>query len=732
MKRAIILIPMAAVLLACGLIARNDDPAAEVVETPVAPTEDPAPTEEPAVQLHLGERLPPPTGEAPPPSVSGDLALPLYAGDSLIEEKVFSSSAIVRATMTSFSSEVVVDADGKYAVALKFNFNVSEYLKGSGPSSIVAVWVDGVSYDTNAEANDAKVTVLAERDGRWDDREAIIFLYGAGSGLGASLDAQLQLADHFLLYVGDPYSPDDFYSLHSRQNKRWLPAATSTGSTGDSQEFLLDVPPPTETITLGDLKRRITEVAAELDGGDGSEEYRECVLSKYRHMRNQRNWPEDRGEPYSIWDLDHSLVSGQPAGAVLDRRESGSDEYPDASRTITLWLEGRDSVLFDTAEGDSTVSDTDGDGEYDMIRYDELVRLARPLPAGEYRFDLKESWPIFAICNFVISNEWTVTVTSPAGVLHELLFDPVTVGSSIAADDTNGVLKPASFTGADGSSATIERISYEPPSSGSGRAGTVKLAITAGSDPDDLLGERLLDFIELDGTVSLSLYVAAATVDTANDTLSWTASSQPWEDGDKLMLRIRRAPPSCSSGTAVPSPGNNPGLVADCKTLLGLKSALAGTATLNWGVGRAMGTWDGVSLGGTPRRVTRLALGRKGLTGSIPSETGSLTALSRLWLSGNRLSGTIPAELTGLTNLTLLVLNGNALVGCVPPSLRQEGVELPRRATTRMRPSVVPTTLALGHFEIVTKDRTPWSRSAFSEAALHTCSTNQVSKSTGR
>ena len=88
------------------------------------------------------------------------------------------------------------------------------------------------------------------------------------------------------------------------------------------------------------------------------------------------------------------------------------------------------------------------------------------------------------------------------------------------------------------------------------------------------------------------------------------------------MLRIRRAPPSCSSGTAVPVPANNPGLVADCKTLLGLKSALAGTATLNWGVGRAMGTWDGVSLGGTPRLVTRLALGRKGLTGEYPAGDG--------------------------------------------------------------------------------------------------------------
>ena len=581
MPRMLMLIPLVSVVLACAQVAPSVDPPTEVVATPaisevvvtpVAPTEEPAPTEAPPTPPP-----PPTTGGGQPPSATGELALPLYAGDSLIEEKIIRSSTVVRATMTSFSSEVVVEPDGKYAPVLKFNLNVSEYLKGTGPSSIVAVWVDGRSYDSNAEANDAKVTVLAERDGRWDDREAIIFLYGAGSGLGASLDAQLQLADHFLLYVGDPYSPDDFYSLHSRQNKRWLPAATSTGSTGDGQEFLLDVPPPTETITLGDLKRRITEVAAELDGGDGSELYRECVLKKYRHLRNQRNWPEDRGEPYSIWDLDHSLVSGQPAGAVLDRRESGSDEYPDDSRTITLWLEGRDSVLFDTAEGDSTVSDTDGDGEYDMIRYDELVRLARPLPAGEYRFDLKESWPIFAICNFVISNEWTVTVTSPAGVMHELLFDPVTVGSSIAADDTNGVLKPASFTVADGSSATIERISYEPPSSDSGQAGTVKIAITAGSDPDDLLGEHLLDFIELDGTVSLSLYVAAATVDTANDTLSWTAASQPWDDGDKLMVRIRRNPTSRSGGVAVPAPTATPATIATTQPTPAPQSAFTPT-----------------------------------------------------------------------------------------------------------------------------------------------------------
>ena len=91
--------------------------------------------------------------------------------------------------------------------------------------------------------------------------------------------------------MGDPYS-DDRYSLHSKRYRVWLPAATSTGSTGDGQEFLLDMPLPMETISLGDLKRKIAEVTAELNGGDGSEEYRECVVSKYRYIRNQRNWPQ--------------------------------------------------------------------------------------------------------------------------------------------------------------------------------------------------------------------------------------------------------------------------------------------------------------------------------------------------------------------------------------------------------------------------------------------------------
>ena len=684
MMRVIMLIPAVAILLACGLIARIDDSAK------VQATGD----------IVVG---PAPGGGSTASSVAGDLALPLYAGDSLIEEKIISYPVVVKATMTSFSSDTFLYPDGTFRPVLQFNLDVSEYLKGTGPSSIVAVWFYGRPYDTRAGADSRREAILEERDAQWDDREAIFFLVdGPSVGPSPLLSTQPQLANQYVLGLGDKYSPDDRYSLHSKSNKRWLPAA-STSSTGDEQEFLLDVPPPTETVTLGDLKtwiagatetplvpaedpaayldglipspsadaatgklptpvvvipsntvlplyardlpryvaddvieervinttvivraatrslssevveadggyavalkfnlavseylkgtgpsnivamwidstsydtqeradnrkavifaergrgmradaifflygdgpeflldmpppvesitlgelkRKITEVTAELNGGDGSERYRECVLEKYQHIRNQRNWPEERGNPYGVWDLDYSLVSGLPAGTVLDWRQLHGDD-PIADYESPIRFEGRDADLFDTVVTESTILEMAG--EYVETKYVEIVRLARPLPAGEYRFDLKEPRPRYAICNFVISNEWTVTATAPDGTLHEAFFDPVTDGGAVAADSANGVLEPASFTDA-GATTTIERIEWE--------AGTATMKLT----PHTALAGRVVDFIELDGKVSLSLIVDEATVDTANNTLSWSVSPQPWEDGDKLMVRIR-------------------------------------------------------------------------------------------------------------------------------------------------------------------------------------------------
>ena len=124
----------------------------------------------------------------------------------------------------------------------------------------------------------------------------------------------------------------------------------------------------------------------------------------------------------------------------------------------------------------------------------------------------------------------TVTTANPR-TAHEALFDPVTDGSAVAADSSNGQLDPAAFTDANGASATVQRIEWA--------SNTVKMKV----NPHTGLAGHKLDFIALDGSVSLSLFVDEATIDAANMTLSWSVTPQPWHDGDLLMLRIAEVVP---------------------------------------------------------------------------------------------------------------------------------------------------------------------------------------------
>ena len=117
--------------------------------------------------IGCGLLAPPPSSIDAPPAADLDV---LFHGDTVVEQKILHSDTIVRAKLSSLSSEIVTDANSKYKSVLKFNFNVSEYLNGTGPSSIVAVWVDGSSYDTRADAEDDKARNLANRDAQWDDR----------------------------------------------------------------------------------------------------------------------------------------------------------------------------------------------------------------------------------------------------------------------------------------------------------------------------------------------------------------------------------------------------------------------------------------------------------------------------------------------------------------------------------------------------------------------------------
>ena len=446
--------------------------------------------------------------------------------------------------------------DTAYAGALEFRFEVLEYLAGSGESEIVGVGYESKLFNTQAEARATLPGLLASRDTRWDDREAIVFFERAPDVLPSSAQEGRYLLGG-LGFGGYSHSPDSF-TIASPYNKGWLPSASSGGSSGAvgtststvDQLFLMDDPTKASyqgasgatgatgqvpTITLSELRTRIGAVDTEIQNGGGSEDYRSCVWFKYYKERNVRREIATKGTVYLR--IDRELASGLPAGSAIYRDQGGlAMGYPPANLG-RYWLEGRDKDLFVAQAVDPQPKDWWGNGVINSVIYSRELSTARPLPAGEYRFFFEALPAERVVCSGHVelarnSREWFINIVAPAGTLHEAFFDPVldTSTSAVGADSTNGVLKPSAFTDSGGATTTIGSLEW--------KSGAVKMNVS----PHTALTGQVLDFIELDGTVSLSLYAADATADAANNTLSWSVASQPWEDGDTLMLRIREAP----------------------------------------------------------------------------------------------------------------------------------------------------------------------------------------------
>ena len=161
-------------------------------------------------------------------------------------------------------------------------------------------------------------------------------------------------------------------------------------------------------------------------------------------------------------------------------------------------------------------------------------------------------------------------------------------------------------------------------------------------------------------------------------------------DGDGVSDRCDREPDTartldrCSDGDFVADPDGHPGLVLDCRILVGFANHQAqgdalpeGHALRQWGTGAQsrIGSWAGIEV--TGGRVTALRLPGTadepgtadqpgGLTGAIPPELGRLFLLTELDLSGNELTGPIPWQIGDLTNLRTLDLSGNRLTGFIP------------------------------------------------------------------
>ncbi len=545
-------------------------------------------------------------------------------------------------------------------------------------------------------------------------------------------------------------------------SRAWLPAQDTPADGEAPTAFITDgaqSPPP--TIALADLRARVADLEAELAAGAGVPGFRQCISARIAGERGRR------AEPWSPRRLDVSLGSGSAAATELYREQHDVRE----PQYFRFWLSGPDAALFEPAIIDDDSQSSTG--------YAHGPRTTRPLPAGEYRLRYNADHYGFFPCKFVPLDGYsdvTLQVTAPAGTVHEAFFDPAALGSGVVGRDAaHGVLAPAAVgtaggaagaaasSGASTTAATLRRLTWD--------AGQLRLDVSGTT----LAGQQL-ELIRLDGTVGLTLRgdAATATATAGGHELRWPVCTQPWQPGERLMLRIRPAPagdppavpacpgapalptvtvdttapaagalatltagvpsaagaatyqwqrdvggvwtpvdaagaayearaltamtgawrvqaryasgalahsapvtltwpaaatPPCRNGVTVPNPTTNTGLVQDCTALLEARDALAGPGRLNWDGTRALSAWTGVSVGGTPQRVTALRLGAQGLTGPVPAALGALTQLTALDLRGNALTGAVPDALGALTRLTDLHLAGTRLTGCLPAPL---------------------------------------------------------------
>ena len=128
--------------------------------------------------------------------------------------------------------------------------------------------------------------------------------------------------------------------------------------------------------------------------------------------------------------------------------------------------------------------------------------------------------------------------------------------------------------------------------------------------------------------------------------------------------------PPAPCGLSVSDQLDNAPLVKDCQVLLEAKDTLRGSGSLDWSTGTAIANWEGITVAGTPMRVTKLELANKSLNGSIPAGLADLDALNTIKLAGNTLTGCIPAKLKDIATNDLSSLN---LPYCSPTP---EGLQL--------------------------------------------------------
>ncbi len=456
-----------------------------------------------------------------------------------LDWQILDSVAIVLANhmSTTAAVETVPTDPPLYRPMHVLKFRVSEYLKGTGPNEITIEVPDTTpllpvprakEYATSEEALSVATALIQNHNANWDSRPAVLFLSGPYSSV-ATQDSDesdppnaSSTTTVFTLTNNGRTAQDSFKYTVDSLSRGWLPASsdTTSGATGASiSEFITNIDPST-TLELLDLRSRINELQTELNAGDGSDEYIGCVRGKYI-----RPWYYEPNQ--ELAETRVTLSSGAAAESEFNR---DIHRYGDlATSDFTWYFTGDQASLFEIAEIDDDAIDAGG--------FHYSYRTNRPLVAGEYHLRVFSQVDSQKICNHRLDWDdagfytWYVDVTAPPYTLHEAFFDPATIGTAIGSYATNGVLKPTSFT-IDETAAEITGLKWE----------NNHAILTL--NPHVSLTNHALDFIELDGSVSLSLAGDDATQDSTASTHTWPVPTQPWHHGDLLMLRIREDAPT--------------------------------------------------------------------------------------------------------------------------------------------------------------------------------------------
>ena len=267
-----------------------------------------------------------------------------------LTEQIVRSTTIVRATLQSAAAAVVAEPDGGgYRPVQELRFTTHEYLKGSGPATLLVAVRGGETYATEAAARAAADAAVARRVTTWDNRQGMLFLRTAHptyAPVGTGATETTEAAGALAFVLSNPNQSSWAYSVDTL-SRAWLPARDPPAADVTPTAFITDgaqSPPP--TIQLADLRAQIRELEAELAAGASTPGFEKCVNSRILRERFSR------ADPWTPSRRTAPLSSGEAAGTEVYRKVD-SDSDPQYYR---YWLGGPDAALSNRLSWTTTAS----------------------------------------------------------------------------------------------------------------------------------------------------------------------------------------------------------------------------------------------------------------------------------------------------------------------------------------------------------------------------------------